>query len=136
MKGIVGYIFAIAIVSILTIASFFLLGELLSRETSVSMISSAVSRSINEMEFSKIYFKKYYENEINNLRASGLTNEEIIESIRNLVADLELENSRSNFMAEEVYMNDSRIIIVGKINSFAESKDFRIKTEYGAKFII
>lgn len=136
MKGLVGYVVAIAIVSVLTIASFYLLGEMLDKETAVSVISSKISRTINEIEFSKLYFKKYFENEINSLRSSGVTDENIIKKISEETVDLEMENSISNFKVNDIHMNDTKFVISGEISSFTENKDFKVKAEYSAEFII
>jgi hypothetical protein len=135
MKGIIGYIFAIAIVGILTVVSFYLLSELMGKEIEVSTISSKVNRVIGEIEFSKIYFKKYFENEIKNLKSSGANSEYIIKNIKKVVS-LELENSKSNFEVDEVRIEDDKTIITGAIKSFVDNKDFQIKAEYKAEFTI
>jgi len=135
MKGIASYIAAIGIVSILTIAVFFIVGELLSRERDVSVISSKVSTTINEIEFSKFYFKKYLENEVNSLRSAGASDNNIIKGLKGKIISLELENSKTSFKVNGISINGGKITVDGNITAYVQNKDFKIDAEYSAKFI-
>jgi diaminopimelate epimerase len=81
MKGIAQYILILLVTAFVTIFSFYLLSQLLSKEEEVSTISRIFASSINKMEYSKVYFIKMIENEYSLLKGN-LQKEEIANRLK------------------------------------------------------
>ncbi|MEM5855223.1 MAG: hypothetical protein QW472_02800 [Candidatus Aenigmatarchaeota archaeon] len=115
---------AILITVCLTVAAFYFLGQLLSREIEISAISRKYSSIINEAEYSQFYFRKYFENKVLEKRTKGIPYESIAKEIPKTIS-LTFDNSESIFKLVEAYEDSGFLIVKGKI--FYNYKDLRIE---------
>jgi len=75
MKGIVKYAIILVVTAFITIASFYLLSQLLSKEEEVSTISRKISSIVNKIEYSNFYFTRMIESEYSELKKMFSLNE-------------------------------------------------------------
>jgi hypothetical protein len=114
MKGLVGYLISIILACVLTIAAFFILGEILSREIEVSTISRKFTSIVNEAEYSKFYFQKYLKNKYEEMKLSGMSEGFIIGELSKELT-LSLEQLKSTLKNIEVSKSGDSIIVRGEI---------------------
>ncbi len=128
MKGITQYIIILAVTVFITIGTFYLLSQLLSKEVEVSTLSRKVSSVINDIEYSRKYFVEFKKNEYSNLK-KGETEKSKILSIISKPFDFELDGVRSIFEINKIEEKAGKLELNVIQKSVYEDSSIRIEAE-------
>jgi len=124
MKGIVKYAIILVVTAFITIASFYLLSQLLSKEEEVSTISRKISSIVNKIEYSNFYFTRMIESEYSELRKVFSLNEVASRLAKRY--EIRIDDVLSHFEVVKADVNDGTVELEVVQSSTYSDKLFQI----------
>jgi len=127
MKGLVKYFIILVVTAFISIASFYLLSQLLSKEEEVSTISRKISSIVNKIEYSNFYFTRMIESEFFELKKKFPLDEVASRLVRKY--EIEIDGVFSIFEVVKSDVNGGTVELEVSQTSIYSDKLFKVNAK-------